>query len=89
LDQNPENWDTFSNENVGINRLAEDSTVQVSAEGLSVYGENMLARQRIKLEGGTVRVNGKQVPEDHDVFVMGRAVPKDLNGSFASEQILP
>lgn len=89
LDQDSEDWDISENENVGVNAVSENAAAQTVAGGLSVYGENMLARQRIKIKGGTIRVNGKLVPEGHDVFVMGRTVPTDLNGSFASEQIVP
>lgn len=62
---------------------------EVEADLLAGYGENRLQRHRIPVAGGTVTINGKQVKADHQVYVMGRPVPVDRNGSFASAQIIP
>ncbi len=56
---------------------------------LAAYGENMLNKQRIKLDGGTVKVNGINVPDAHNVYVMGRLIPVDTTGKFVTEQIIP
>ena len=58
-------------------------------ELLGTYGESDLARQRIPLGGGTVKVQGSGIPADHTVWVAGRQVPVDPQGNFAAEEILP
>jgi flagellar motor protein MotB len=55
----------------------------------AVYGESNLARQRIPLAGGTVKVQGGGIPAGHTVWVAGRQVPVDPQGNFAAEEILP
>ncbi len=54
-----------------------------------VYGESELSRQRIRLVGGTVKVQGSGIPSGHTVWVAGRQVPVDPQGNFAAEEILP
>ena len=56
---------------------------------LSAYGENTLARRNIGLSSGTVSVRGNGIPADHGVYVAGRPIPVDANGSFVAEEILP
>ncbi len=55
----------------------------------AAYGENGLSLHNIGLSSGTVTVRGADIPEGHDVFVAGRPVPVDTNGSFVTEEILP
>ena len=56
---------------------------------LSAYGENRLGLHNIGLSSGTVSVRGNGIPAEHEVFVGGRPVPVDQNGSFVTEEILP
>ena len=56
---------------------------------LATYGENDLARQQIRLEGGTVRVQGRGIPDGYRVYVAGHPVPVDPQGRFVAEEILP
>lgn len=56
---------------------------------LSGYGENHLRLKNIPVSGGTIRVHGKHIPEDHSVWVGGMSVPLDRRGEFVSEQIIP
>ena len=56
---------------------------------LSAYGENRLGLHNIGLGSGTVSVRGNGIPAEHEVFVGGRPVPVDENGSFVTEEILP
>jgi hypothetical protein len=58
-------------------------------ELLAAYGETTLVRHQIKMEGGTVRVQGRNVPADHTVWVAGHQVPVDPQGNFVAEEILP
>jgi flagellar motor protein MotB len=58
-------------------------------EPLSVFGESDLARQRIPLVGGMVKVQGSGIPAGHTVWVAGHQVPVDPQGNFAAEEILP
>ncbi len=53
------------------------------------YGDNALGLQNIGLASGTVSVRGTGMPADHEVWVAGRRVPVDDNGSFVTEEILP
>ncbi len=73
-----------------VDRL-EASTLSADPdkELLVGHGENRLARQDIKLAGGTIRVQGSGIPADRHVFVAGRAVPVAGSGEFAVEEILP
>ena len=61
----------------------------INQELLIGYGENRLGLNNIYLDGATVKVFGKGVPEDHRVFYAGHALPLGDNGEFASELILP
>jgi len=56
---------------------------------LASYGENALSLHNIGLSSGTVSVRGAGIPADHEVWVAGRPVPIDDNGSFVTEEILP
>ncbi len=56
---------------------------------LSAYGEDRLGLHNIGLSSGTVNVRGSGIPVDHEVWVAGRPIPVDENGSFVSEEILP
>ncbi len=55
----------------------------------AAYGENGLSLHNIGLSSGTVTVRGADIPDGHEVFVAGRPVPVDTNGSFVTEEILP
>jgi flagellar motor protein MotB len=56
---------------------------------LAAYGENSLGLHNIGLSSGTISVRGDNVPDGHEVWVAGRPVPVDENGSFVAEEILP
>ena len=56
-------------------------------EQLVGYGENHLIRQNIPLIGGTVLVNGSQIPEGHSVWLAGRRIPVSDDGTFVAEEI--
>lgn len=58
-------------------------------ERLVGWGENALAVSNIAIRGGTVTVDGKQVPSDATVTVLDLPVPVDRAGRFAVRQILP
>lgn len=53
------------------------------------YGEDSLSMHNIQLSSGTVSVTGSGISEDQSVWVAGRPVPVDENGSFVAEEILP
>lgn len=57
-------------------------------ESLIGYGENHLGIHNIPSFGGVVVVNGEHLEPGSKVGVMGRAIPVDKNGKFASEQII-
>jgi flagellar motor protein MotB len=65
------------------------SGTQSPRELLAAYGESDLARHKITLDGGTVKVQGSDIPEGLTVWVAGRKVPVDPQGKFAVEEILP
>ena len=58
-------------------------------ELLTGYGENHLAIYNINLQGGTMTVNGRDIPAGHDVYFMGSKIPTDKNGKFVGQQIVP
>jgi hypothetical protein len=74
---------------LSLYREPSPKDVATPGEPLSVYGESDLARQRIPLVGGTVKVDGSGIPAGHTVWVAGRQVPVDSQGNFAAEEILP
>ncbi|HXW10193.1 MAG TPA: hypothetical protein VD737_06240, partial [Steroidobacteraceae bacterium] len=53
------------------------------------YGESSLGLRNIPLASGSVTVRGSAIPPGHTVWVAGRPVPVDANGSFVAEEILP
>ncbi|MEK9951599.1 MAG: hypothetical protein VW687_05490, partial [Curvibacter sp.] len=62
---------------------------EIERELLAGYGENRLAVDNIPLHGGTVRVQGANIPPGHRLAVAGRAVPVTEQGAFVVEEILP
>jgi flagellar motor protein MotB len=58
-------------------------------ELLAGYGESRIALRAIPLHGGTVRAQGTAIPEGHQVWMAGYAVPVDDQGRFVAEEILP
>lgn len=67
---------------------APPSGEPAAREVLAAYGESDLALHNIRLGSGTIRVQGSGVPANHSVWVAGRQVPVDPNGSFVAEEIL-
>lgn len=67
----------------------DPDAADTAPELLAAYGENRLTTQNIGLSSGTVSVRGNDIPAGHDVFVAGRRVPVDEDGSFVTEEILP
>ncbi len=61
----------------------------IEKELLSGYGENHLARQTIAIKGGTVTINGDQIPAGHNVWLAGNKIPVNENGEFVSEELFP
>ena len=65
------------------------SADEQNAELLSAYGESGLSTHNIGLSSGTVNVRGNGIAEEQEVWVAGRPIPVDENGSFMTEEILP
>ncbi len=61
--------------------------VDVNKELLVGYGETHLHRQTIPLQGGTVTVNGNNIPQNHSVWLAGRQLPVNDKGEFVSDEI--
>ena len=73
-----------------VDKLKESKKeVNIKKELLVGFGENRLALNNIALNGGTVKVIGKSVPADHDVWFAGRTLIVNEKGEFVSEEILP
>jgi flagellar motor protein MotB len=79
-----------------LDEAAEASTREEINEGdevdrqlLAGYGENHLSTQHIEIEGGTVTVVGKNIPQDHNVWFAGKKVPVNENGEFVNEEMFP
>lgn len=58
-------------------------------ELLTGYGETRMAAEHIPKQGGTIRVTGSGIPDEHSVWVAGRRVPVGKDGKFVAETILP
>lgn len=73
-----------------IDKLETDNSVHERQKKLLMgYGGNRLSVNNIPLNGGTVRVYGGDVPENHKVWFAGQALPIADSGEFGSEFILP
>lgn len=55
----------------------------------AVFGTNSLQRHTIPVAGGTITVNGRDVTEGYQVYVLGQPTQIDPQGSFVSQQIIP
>ena len=51
------------------------------------YGENHLRLNNIPVRGGTVLVDGSNIPESHSVWLAGRRIPVSEEGNFVAEEI--
>ena len=79
-----------------LDKDAEDSTKvsinekdETDIQLLGGYGENHLDTQRIEIDGGTVTINGENIPKDHNVWLAGVQVPINEEGQFVSEELFP
>ena len=53
------------------------------------YGEDRTAFRNIPVYGGSITVSGRNVPEGHNVRVLGDSIPIDEDGAFVVQRILP
>ncbi len=53
------------------------------------YGLQKRKIQNIPVNGGTITVNGLNVPQGHSVWVMDQQIPLDEKSAFAAQQIVP
>ena len=56
---------------------------------MSAFADNRLGLQNIGLSSGTVNVRGSGINPDQEVWVAGRPIPVDEEGSFFAEEVLP
>lgn len=56
---------------------------------MSAFADNRLGLQNIGLSSGTVNVRGSGISPDQEVWVAGRPIPVDEEGSFFAEEVLP
>jgi len=70
-------------------KLVEKENSEKEIELLGGYGENHLYKQNIELNGGTVTINGDQIPKGHNVWLAGKKVPVNDKGEFVSEEMFP
>ena len=69
-------------------RLATENK-DFNAGVIGGYGVDRTLTRNILIKGGTVTVNGINVPKGSTPLIMGRAVPVDAEGKFVAQQILP
>ena len=74
---------------VAEHQVPDDDQLAPTQRTHVAYGKNRLQRQTIHVRGGTITVNGKAVPQDHDVYFMGQQIPLDAGGDFVARQIIP
>ena len=53
------------------------------------YGEDHTAFRNIPVYGGAITVSGRNVPQGHNVRVLGDSVPVDAENAFVVQRILP
>jgi len=66
-----------------------DDNAEIDKQLLAGYGENHLNTQQIEIDGGTVTINGDNIPPGHNVWLAGTEVPVNENGEFVSEELFP
>lgn len=52
------------------------------------YGKSQLAKQNIKVDGGTLTLFGEEVPDRHSVYFLGRVVAITRERKFVHQQIV-
>lgn len=72
-----------------VDGVAPDPIEMLPGEALSGYGIDRTAVRNIRVKGGSVTVYGIDVGETGIVSVLGRPVPVDSEGKFATQNILP
>jgi len=70
-------------------RAAVEENGEVDRQLLAGYGENHLYTQHITIDGGTVTVNGENIPAGHKIWLAGKPVPVNEKGEFVSEELFP
>ena len=86
-----ENFDETKPQSIRLVDELDESNKDIdpASELLIGYGENRLGLNNIELRGGSVKVYGKGIPKEHNVWFAGQPVPVSDNGEFTSEIILP
>lgn len=51
--------------------------------------EDLTAQRNISIEGGTITVTGRNIPQGYDVTVLGTLVPVKQDGTFILQRMLP
>lgn len=83
------NFDETQPKNLDVREPVTGNEIAPTADMAKVgYGENRLALSNIPVNGGTITVNGENIPSSHYVRVMGTSVPVDPSGKFVAQQIL-
>lgn len=70
-------------------RSAEPVLETADRTGLGTFGDDALALQNIPIGSGTVTVQGAGLAPDQQVWVAGSPVPRDANGNFIAQSLLP
>jgi flagellar motor protein MotB len=75
-----------------VNELKDPAALaqlDMEAERRVAYGENHLAMRNIPLQGGTITVTGRRVPDGYVAWLMNQQVPVNKDGEFVGELIIP
>ncbi len=70
-------------------RSAEPEVQTADTTGLAAFGDDTLALQNIHIGSGTVTVQGEGLAPDQEVWVAGTPIPRDANGNFIAQTLLP
>ncbi|VAW51071.1 Flagellar motor protein [hydrothermal vent metagenome] len=70
-------------------KITHDEDSEISKQLMAGFGENHIQRQRINIDGGTVIINGNEIPKGHEVWLAGKKIPVNENGEFVSEELFP
>jgi len=85
-------WVTFSDAPLVDEDEPVDEVIEEEYEEpvlMSAFADNRLGLQNIGLSSGTVNVRGNGIGPDQEVWVAGRPIPVDEEGSFFAEEVLP
>ncbi len=79
---------TLALDKAGFKKTGDQHKVFKPEKLLKGYGINQLAIQNINIQGGTLTLHGKNIPQNHKVYFAGREIPVNHSAAFVTQQIV-